>query len=128
MERHFDEELSALRTRLLLMGGQAEAIIHKAVDALQTRDTALAESIFDDDRQIDDLEIERYVASGEPFGKAGAYAIQSGAAVWIERVSGSYSGIMGLPLYETARLLRQAGVGFQGTPRTPAPLHARQGE
>ena len=77
---------------------------------------------------IDDLEIERYVASGEPFGKAGAYAIQSGAAVWIERVSGSYSGIMGLPLYETARLLRQAGVGFQCTPRTPAPLHARQGE
>ena len=77
---------------------------------------------------IDDLEIERYVASGEPFGKAGAYAIQSGAAAWIERVSGSYSGIMGLPLYETARLLRQAGVGFQGTPRTPAPLHARQGE
>jgi len=77
---------------------------------------------------IDDLEIERYVASGEPFGKAGAYAIQSGAAVWIERVCGSYSGIMGLPLYETARLLRQAGVGFQGTPRTPAPLHARQGE
>ncbi|MEO6743497.1 MAG: Maf family protein [Caldimonas sp.] len=77
---------------------------------------------------IDDREIERYVASGEPFGKAGAYAIQSGAAVWIERVSGSYSGIMGLPLYETARLLRQAGVGFQGTPRTPAPLHARQGE
>jgi septum formation protein len=77
---------------------------------------------------IDDLEIERYVASGEPFGKAGAYAIQSGAAAWIERVAGSYSGIMGLPLYETARLLRQAGVGFQGTPRTPAPLHARQGE
>ena len=67
---------------------------------------------------IDDLDIERYVASGEPFGKAGAYAIQSGAAVWIEHVSGSYSGIMGLPLYETARLLRQAGVGFQGTPRT----------
>ncbi len=67
---------------------------------------------------IDEPEIERYVASGEPFGKAGAYAIQSGAAVWIERVAGSYSGIMGLPLYETARLLRQAGVGFQGTPRT----------
>ena len=67
---------------------------------------------------IDEADIERYVASGEPFGKAGAYAIQSGAAVWIERVAGSYSGIMGLPLYETARLLRHAGVGFQGTPRT----------
>jgi septum formation protein len=53
-------------------------------------------------------EIERYVASGEPFGKAGAYAIQSAAAAWISHIEGSYSGIMGLPLYETAELLTQA--------------------
>ncbi len=57
-------------------------------------------------------EIARYVASGEPFGKAGAYAIQSGIAAWISRIEGSYSGIMGLPLCETARLLRDAGVRF----------------
>lgn len=50
--------------------------------------------------------IEAYVASGEPFGKAGAYAIQSGFAAWVERIDGSYSGIMGLPLCETAQLLR----------------------
>lgn len=50
-------------------------------------------------------EIERYVASGEPRGKAGAYAIQSAAAAWIDRIEGSYSGIMGLPLFETAQLL-----------------------
>ena len=56
--------------------------------------------------------IEAYVASGEPFGKAGAYAIQSQIAAWIERIDGSYSGIMGLPLYETAQLLRQARVEF----------------
>ncbi len=56
-------------------------------------------------------QIDSYVASGEPFGKAGAYAIQSTAAAWIERIEGSYSGIMGLPLFETAQLLRQAGVG-----------------
>ena len=55
-------------------------------------------------------DIERYVAGGEPFGKAGAYAVQSEAAAWIERIDGSYSGIMGLPLYETACLLRDAGV------------------
>ncbi|MDE2093590.1 MAG: septum formation inhibitor Maf [Burkholderiales bacterium] len=54
--------------------------------------------------------IEAYVASGEPFGKAGAYAIQSAVAAWIERIDGSYSGIMGLPLFETAALLRWAGV------------------
>lgn len=57
-------------------------------------------------------EIEAYIASGEPFGKAGAYAIQSRAAAWIERIEGSYSAIMGLPLYETAQLLKQARVNF----------------
>jgi septum formation protein len=56
--------------------------------------------------------IDRYVASGEPFGKAGAYAVQSAFAAWVERVEGSYSGIMGLPLFETAQLLRQARVRF----------------
>ncbi len=50
--------------------------------------------------------IADYIASGEPFGKAGAYAIQSRFAAWIARIDGSYSGIMGLPLHETARLLR----------------------
>ena len=54
--------------------------------------------------------IARYVASGEPFGKAGAYAIQSAAAAWIESIDGSYTGIMGLPLHETAVLLEWAGV------------------
>jgi septum formation protein len=53
--------------------------------------------------------IAAYVAGGEPFGKAGAYAIQGGVAAWIERIEGSHSGIMGLPLFETADLLRWAG-------------------
>ncbi len=48
-----------------------------------------------------------YVASGEPFGKAGAYAIQGLAARFIERIEGSYTGIMGLPLYETGLLLQR---------------------
>ena len=54
--------------------------------------------------------IDAYVAGGEPFGKAGAYAIQGAIAAWIERIDGSHSGIMGLPLFETAALLRAAGV------------------
>jgi septum formation protein len=54
--------------------------------------------------------VEAYVAGGEPFGKAGAYAIQGAIAAWIEHIEGSHSGIMGLPLYETAALLRAAGV------------------
>ena len=55
-------------------------------------------------------QIAGYAASGEPLGKAGAYAIQGAAAAFIEHISGSYSGIMGLPMFETAQLLRQAGM------------------
>ncbi len=55
-------------------------------------------------------DIRRYVDSGEPMGKAGAYAIQGAAALHIRHISGSYSGIMGLPAHETAQLLRSAGV------------------
>ncbi len=57
-------------------------------------------------------QIDAYVATGEPLGKAGAYGIQGAAAAFIAHMSGSYSGIMGLPLYETAQLLRQAGLRF----------------
>ena len=55
-------------------------------------------------------QISAYVASGEPMGKAGAYGIQGAAAAFIAHIEGSYSGIMGLPLFETAQLLRSAGV------------------
>lgn len=55
-------------------------------------------------------EIKRYVETGEPMDKAGAYAVQGIAAKFIAKLSGSYSGVMGLPLYETANLLRQCGV------------------
>ena len=54
-------------------------------------------------------QIAAYVASGEPMGKAGAYAIQGPAQQYVRHLAGSYSGIMGLPLYETAALLRQVG-------------------
>ncbi len=55
-------------------------------------------------------QIKSYVASGEPTGKAGAYAVQGRVAMYISHISGSYSGIMGLPLHETALLLRAAGL------------------
>jgi septum formation protein len=56
--------------------------------------------------------IDAYVAGGEPFGKAGAYAIQGSIAAWIEHIAGSHSGIMGLPLFETAALLRRSGMAL----------------
>ena len=55
-------------------------------------------------------EIERYVAIGESADKAGAYAIQGHAAMFVEHIEGSYSGVMGLPLFETANLLSEAGL------------------
>jgi septum formation protein len=54
-------------------------------------------------------QIRSYVDSGEPLGKAGAYAVQGRAAAYISHISGSYSGIMGLPMHETAQLLRAFG-------------------
>ena len=54
-------------------------------------------------------DIDRYVASQEPLGKAGSYAIQGKAAAFISHISGNYSGIMGLPMFETAHLLREFG-------------------
>ena len=60
-------------------------------------------------RELTDLEIRHYIATGEPMDKAGAYGIQGKAAIFIEEIHGSYSGIMGLPLFETAQLLETFG-------------------
>jgi septum formation protein len=58
-------------------------------------------------RELADAEIQEYVATGEPYDKAGGYAIQGRAAAFIPEILGSYTGVMGLPLYETASLLRK---------------------
>ena len=52
-------------------------------------------------------EMKNYIATGEPMGKAGAYGVQGAAAAYISQIKGSYTGIMGLPLFETAQLLKQ---------------------
>ena len=65
--------------------------------------------------QMDDLSdavIRAYIATGEPNDKAGAYGIQGIAGSLIKRIEGSYSGVMGLPVYETAKLLKHAGITF----------------
>ncbi|WP_020394385.1 Maf family protein [Thiolinea disciformis] len=63
-------------------------------------------------RHMQEAEIAAYWASGEPRDKAGAYAIQGLGAVFVERLEGSYSGVMGLPLFETANLLKQFGLSI----------------
>jgi septum formation protein len=60
--------------------------------------------------QLSDQTIQSYCSTPEPYDKAGAYGIQGSAAAFIAHIAGSYTGIMGLPLFETAQLLRQAGL------------------
>ena len=59
---------------------------------------------------LSEAAIARYVETGEPLDKAGAYAVQGRAALFVERLEGSYSNVVGLPLYETAALAEKAGV------------------
>jgi septum formation protein len=61
-------------------------------------------------RVIEEQEMTTYCSGKEPLDKAGAYAIQGKAAIFIEKLEGSYSSVMGLPLFETAKILQQAGI------------------
>ncbi len=70
-------------------------------------------------------DIARYVATGEAQGKAGAYGIQGAAQAFIAHLSGSYSGVMGLPLFETAQLLREFGIAARTASTAPAHVEAR---
>jgi septum formation protein len=87
---------------------------HEVLTAVALRhDDRLAECLSSSQvgfRAIDAAECRRYWASGEPAGKAGAYAIQGFGAVFVASLTGSFSGVMGLPLFETAALLDAAGV------------------
>lgn len=60
--------------------------------------------------ELSDAQIDRYIASGEHADKAGSYGIQGSAGAWIKRIEGSYTGVMGLPVFETALLLRKHGL------------------
>ncbi len=66
-------------------------------------------------RPLTEADIQAYIATGEPLDKAGGYAIQGLGSIFIKRIEGSYSGVMGLPLYETAKLLAEIGIN---TPTT----------
>jgi len=97
----------AARTLRRLSGGR-----HRVLTAVCVHGQLLLNTSHVTWRELDDAEIERYVASGEPFGKAGAYAIQGRSGAWTQRIDGSHSGIMGLPLFETAELLKPLGWAF----------------
>lgn len=95
---------------LALLSGRTHRAITAVALASGRRETLAVSVSHVRFAPIDAATIAAYVASGEAFGKAGSYAIQSAAAAWVERIEGSYSGIMGLPLFETAQLLKGAGL------------------
>ena len=95
---------------LMLLSGQTHRVITAVAVGTARRESLAVSTSHVTFAAIPRAEIERYVASGEPFGKAGAYAIQSAFSAWIAHIDGSYSGIMGLPLFETAQLLRGAHI------------------
>jgi septum formation protein len=97
------------RDMLRRLSGRAHEVF-SAVALVAQREAVAANRSTVWFRDLDDSEIEAYWRSGEPRDKAGGYAIQGLAATFIERLDGSYSGVMGLPLYETARLLQDFGI------------------
>ena len=104
-----DDEADAVRMLRELSGHTHRVLTAVAVQAGRSRRAALSDSRVTF-APMTPAQIRAYVATGEPLGKAGAYAVQGRAAAHIVRLAGSYTGIMGLPLFETARLLQAAGV------------------
>jgi len=103
------ESPAQARAMLQQLSGQTHRVLTAVtVGTPRRREAALSVSTVRFDSWTP-AQIRRYVASGEPMGKAGAYAIQGRASAYIADMRGSYSGIMGLPLFHTAQLLRQFG-------------------
>ena len=95
---------------LRMLSGRSHQVISSVVvwhQGQRSQTTQTSEVTF---RPLTEAEIQAYVDSGEANDKAGAYGIQGAAAVFIEHLSGSFSGVMGLPLFETAALLKTCGI------------------
>lgn len=117
----FGKPLDAEDAKRMLgrLGGRTHRVISVVwllTAAAEDHAVSLSEVTF---AAFEEGQIEAYVASGEPFGKAGAYAIQGRGAAFVSHLSGSYSGVMGLPLHETSQLLRRfpAISAVKGDPR-----------
>lgn len=102
-----DRELEAARMLRLLSGTTHRVLTAVALATPKKVKVALSDSRVTF-RRLTRAEIAAYIATGEPFDKAGGYGIQGPAAAFVSHLSGSYTGVMGLPLFETAELLRGA--------------------
>lgn len=101
------EDAAAMLRRLAGRTHRVMSAVSLVSSARETQAVSVSEVTF---AAINEAQIAAYVATGECLGKAGAYAIQGGAERFVRHLSGSYSGVVGLPLHETAGLLRQFGV------------------
>lgn len=98
------------RRMLRLLSGRSHRVLTAVAVVRNTRIERMTQVSRVLVARLSARDIAAYVATGEPQGKAGAYAIQGAFARFVRRIEGSHSGIMGLPLYETARLLRADGL------------------
>lgn len=98
------------RRMLSLLSGESHQVLTAVAVAVGNEVKQVLTTSFVTFAKLSEDDIKRYIDTGEPMDKAGAYAVQGLAAKFIVKLSGSYSGVMGLPLYETAVLLRQCGV------------------
>jgi septum formation protein len=103
------DEPEAVRMLTELAGATHRVLTAVAVGTPRRRQQTLSTSRVTFEA-LTRAQVRAYVATGEPMGKAGAYAIQGRAAMHVTRIDGSYSGIMGLPMHETAGLLRAFGI------------------
>ena len=103
-----NDAADAARMLKRLSGQTHQVMTAIAISAHGETEFALSTS-FVTFTSLSDADIKRYIETGEPMDKAGAYGIQGHAAKFISKISGSYTGVMGLPLFETAELLRKAG-------------------
>lgn len=102
-----DEDARAMLQRLAGRTHRVVSAVSLVSPSREAQVVSISEVTF---AAINEAQIAAYVATGDCHGKAGAYAIQGGAERFVRHLSGSFSGVMGLPLYETASLLRQFGV------------------
>ncbi|MEN8763421.1 MAG: Maf family protein [Thiogranum sp.] len=106
-------DLAHARDMLQLLSGRRHQVL-SAVALVKDRQAVAVSDSSVWFRTLSEKEIEDYWKTGEPRDKAGAYGIQGIGAIFVERLEGSYSGVMGLPLCETARLLRNFGIQVLG--------------
>ncbi len=103
------ESADHARSMLRALSGRSHQVLTAVCVHYQGREHSIVQSSDVRFKALSDSEIERYIAGGEPMDKAGAYGIQGAGGIFVSHLAGSFTGVMGLPVYETVRLLQPCG-------------------